>query len=226
LAFILNIDSSARNCSVSLQEDELLLVCYDSYIDKSASSIINMFAERALADCGISFSSLDAISVGIGPGSYTGLRIAVSTAKGFALALDKPLISINTLEAMAYTQKDMCSQLNALVCPMIDARRMEVFCAVYDGSLNTIVDTNAKVLEPKSFEEILNHGKVIFIGDGSDKFSKIVDSSNALFISNINPSARHMYSMSYSKFLEGDISDVAYLEPFYLKQFVSTSKPK
>ena len=170
-------------------------------------------------------AELDAIAVSKGPGSYTGLRIGVSTAKGLCYALDKPLIAVNTLLAMA-NEVNRQNHSQALLCPMIDARRMEVYTALYDGELNELEKTSAKILEENSFDETLNQKQVLFFGNGADKFMALKTGvANAVFIDNITPSAWSVGLLANQAFLRGDFEDVAYFEPFYLKDFVAT-KPK
>jgi tRNA threonylcarbamoyladenosine biosynthesis protein TsaB len=224
VAYILNIDTSAKNCSVALQENSKLISCYEISLEKSASTLINSYCERILADVGLDLNNLDAIAVGVGPGSYTGLRIAVSTAKGLAFAIDKPLIAVNTLEAIAHSQKEIAHQIGAIVCPMIDARRMEVFTSLYSSELKEILPTSAEILDENSYINYLNKQKVIFVGDGAFKFSEIQKHSNAVFINGVSASAKNMVTLAFDKFEKHQFEDVAYLEPFYLKQFMSTQK--
>lgn len=224
MAYILNIDSSTQNCSVALFYDTKLVSLREIYVDKSASSLINTFCESVCVDYGIALSNLDAIGVGIGPGSYTGLRIAVSTVKGLAFGLEKPIIAVPNLHALAWSVQEMAIQLNALICPMIDARRMEVFTSIFDSNLETILPTQAMILEASSFHETLNNSKILFIGDGSNKFKSVINHPNAIFIDNIHTSAKHLGVLSFVKYQKQQFEDIAYLEPYYLKQFVSTAK--
>lgn len=224
MAYILNIDTSSKNCSVALQEDDALISHFDIHIEKSASSLINLYVDRILQDAGLLKSNLSAIAVGVGPGSYTGLRIAVSTAKGLALGLDIPLIAVNTLEAMAYSQLHLAHALNAYVCPMIDARRMEVYTCLLDAQLQVISPTEAMILDETSFTDVLSKSKIVFLGDGSNKLKEVLVHPNATFIPNVLPSARFMAQTSYEKYKSSRFEDTAYLEPFYLKDFMSTSK--
>lgn len=224
MAYILNIDTSSKNCSVSLQKDNILISHFDIHIEKSASSLVNLYVDRILQDAGIVKSDLNAIGVGIGPGSYTGLRIAVSTAKGLSLGLDIPLIAVNTLEAMAYSQVPLAQAIDAFICPMLDARRMEVYASLLNPQLQAIIPTSAMILDQESFTQELDKTKIVFLGDGSNKLSEILAHPNAIFIPNVFPSARFMERLSYNKYLASQFEDTAYLEPFYLKDFVSNAK--
>jgi tRNA threonylcarbamoyladenosine biosynthesis protein TsaB len=223
LAYILSIDSSTKNCSVALFENETLLACREVYIDKSASSLIQLFCQSVCEDVAITLSQINAIAVGVGPGSYTGLRIAVSTAKGLAFGLEKPLIAIPNLKALASSVTQVATISNGLICPMIDARRMEVFTAIYDCNLTQVLDTQAHILDANSFAEYLDKQTVMFIGDGASKFKTVLNHKNAIYIDNINTSAKHLGKLAFEHYQNEIFEDVAYLEPYYLKQFVSTS---
>jgi tRNA threonylcarbamoyladenosine biosynthesis protein TsaB len=224
LAYILNIDTSSKNCSVALQNDDALVASYDIHIEKSASSLINLYCDRIVKDAGITLNDLNAIAVGIGPGSYTGLRIAVSTAKGFALGLDIPLVAVDTLEAMAYSQINFAEHQQALICPMLDARRMEVYTCLFRHDLSILKKTEALILDENCYKAELDQQKIIFLGDGAVKLQNILEHPNAIFIPNIIPSARFMIAKSWDNFSNKLFADVAYLEPYYLKEFMSLQK--
>jgi tRNA threonylcarbamoyladenosine biosynthesis protein TsaB len=182
----------------------------------SHSEKLTLFIEQILKEQQKSFSDLDAVAVSKGPGSYTGLRIGVSSAKGICYAIDKPLISISTLEAMAYGMS--LQYPDAIYCPMLDARRMEVYCAFYG---NIVSDVEAKVLDQNSFKEELDIHSVIFFGDGSHKFKEILDHPNAKFVDDVFPSAKDMSYLAQLAFDQNRFEDLAYFEPFYLKDFVA-----
>ena len=188
----------------------------------SHSEKLHAFIMDVVLGAKIEMQDLDAIAVSKGPGSYTGLRIGVSTAKGLCYALDKPLISVPTLKALAMKVKRTTP---GLIVPMLDARRMEVYTATFDQSYQEIENTHALVLEPSSFQSILEVQKVVFLGDGAEKFKIICDSPNAEFVSEAYPSAIEMAVLSEEKYARGDFEDLAYFEPFYLKDFVA-GKPK
>ncbi|KYG76445.1 tRNA (adenosine(37)-N6)-threonylcarbamoyltransferase complex dimerization subunit type 1 TsaB [Roseivirga echinicomitans] len=222
---ILSIETSTTVCSVALTVDGNSLASQKLFLEKSHSTLLTVVIEQIMKQVGMEMTELDAVAVSKGPGSYTGLRIGVSTAKGLCYALDKPLIAVNTLLVMA-NEVNQQNHSQALLCPMIDARRMEVYTALYDGELNELEKTSAKILEENSFDETLNQKQVLFFGNGADKFMALKNGeANAVFIDNITPSAWSVGLLANQAFLKGDFEDVAYFEPFYLKDFVAT-KPK
>lgn len=182
---------------------------------------LHVFIEKVLKQGKIKPSQLEAIAVSKGPGSYTGLRIGVSAAKGLCFALGKPLIAISTLEALAYQVKTN----DGIIVPMLDARRLEVYSAVFDNNYNRIRETQAQVLNNESFNFFLEESKVTFIGNGVAKTKELISHENAVFIEGKLPSANQMSLLSFNKYKKSDIEDVAYFEPYYLKDFVAI-KPK
>jgi len=222
LAYILNIETTTTNCSVSLSFEGETLVLKEDYNNKySHAERLHVYIDAVLKEANIKSGQLDAIAVSKGPGSYTGLRIGVSAAKGLCFALDKPLISISTLEALAHQVETN----KGCIVPMLDARRLEVYSAVFDSNYNQIRETQAQVLDEASFNSYLEEGKTYFIGNGVAKTKDIITHKNALFIENKLPSANEMSPLAYDKFKKSDTEDVAYFEPFYLKDFVAL-KPK
>ncbi|MEZ4720606.1 MAG: tRNA (adenosine(37)-N6)-threonylcarbamoyltransferase complex dimerization subunit type 1 TsaB [Flavobacteriales bacterium] len=225
---ILNIESSTTNCSVALGKAGQcidLLEINDGY---SHAEKLAPFVNDMLQKHNHSVSDLDAIAVSMGPGSYTGLRIGVSLAKGLCYSANKPLISVSTLQLMCLhpnVQKQLTGK-DSLLCPMLDARRMEVYSAVYDKDLNPVEEIRAKILDESSFEDLLEQGPILFFGTGSDKFKPVVNSPNATFVENIWPSAREMCSIAQSKLKINAMEDVAYFEPYYLKDFMATTPKK
>ncbi len=219
MGYILCIETSTTNCSVSLTKGDEVIAFKEDYDTKySHAERLHNFIDNVIKEGGISFKDLSAISVSKGPGSYTGLRIGVSAAKGLCYALDIPLISIPTLHALSM---QVTSANKGVIVPMIDARRMEVYSAVFSGTYDQIRDTKAEILTEASFLSYLQRGNVYFIGNGVEKFSSICNSDNAVFIQNKLPSAKEMAILSYTKFLEKDFEDVSYFEPYYLKDFVT-----
>ena len=222
MALILSIETSTTVCSIAVTDGKDIVVSQKLFLVRSHSNLLTVIIENALRQCGLQPSDLAAIAVSKGPGSYTGLRIGVSTAKGLCYATDKPLISVPTLRAMAYEVNAQNTE-GYFLTPMLDARRMEVYTSTFDSDLNTIIETNAKILDEDSFSETLASKRVLFFGDGSDKFRPLVETSdNARFISGVSPSAWAVGQLAFDKFLKQDFEDVAYFEPFYLKEFRAT----
>ena len=219
---ILNLETATTNCSVSLSQNGKTIVLKEDN-DKSYSHAerLHVYIDEVLKEANIKPSDLDAISVSKGPGSYTGLRIGVSAAKGLCFALDKPLISIPTLGALAHQVKIE----EGVIVSMLDARRMEVYSAIYDSNYNQIRETQAQILDETSFSDYLEKGKVYFIGNGVEKTKTLINHPNAFFIEDKLPSANDMSLLAYNKYKKKDIEDVAYFEPYYLKDFVAL-KPK
>ncbi|QRM89104.1 tRNA (adenosine(37)-N6)-threonylcarbamoyltransferase complex dimerization subunit type 1 TsaB [Lacinutrix sp. WUR7] len=222
MAIILNIETATTNCSVSLsKEGETFALQEDNSKQYSHAERLHVYIDDLLQQNNIKPTELDAIAVSKGPGSYTGLRIGVSAAKGLCFALDKPLISISTLEALARQVKVE----EGLIVPMLDARRMEVYSAIFDANYNTVRKIEAQILEEQSFASYLDKGKVYFIGNGVEKTKTLITHENAVFIDDKLPSANEMSVIAFHKYKNNDIEDVAYFEPYYLKDFVAL-KPK
>ena len=219
---ILHIETSSKNCSVAISDGEkLLCLCEEVSENYKQSESLHTFVEWALEGSEISLKDLDAVSLGKGPGSYTGLRIGAASAKGFCYGLKVPLIATNSLETMI---EPFLGKNYDVIIPLIDARRMEVYCAVFDGnSGEMITETEAKILDEQSFTE-LEGKKVLFVGDGAAKAKDILQISNAEFDANIYPSAKYLIKKSVEKFNQKDFEDVAYFEPFYLKDFHGVKK--
>lgn len=222
MSIILNIETATTNCSVSVSKDGNTIVLKEDY-DKNYSHAerLHVYIDEVLKEANIESNQLDAIAVSKGPGSYTGLRIGVSAAKGLCFALNKPLISIPTLEALAH----QVVSNDGVIVAMLDARRMEVYAAIFDSNYNQIKETQAEILDESSFKEYLNKGKVYFIGNGVEKTKALISHPNAIFIENKLPSANEMGSLATFKYKKSDFEDVAYFEPYYLKDFVAL-KPK
>jgi tRNA threonylcarbamoyladenosine biosynthesis protein TsaB len=223
LAYILNIETTTTNCSVSLSKNGETLVLKEDYGQGySHAERLHVFIDQVLGEKSIKPEQLDAIAVSKGPGSYTGLRIGVSAAKGLCFALDIPLISIATLESLAHQVKDA----KGMIVPMLDARRMEVYSAVFSSDYKQIRETQAQILEESSFKAYLDTDMVSFIGNGVEKTKDLIKHSNAQFIDAKLPSANEMSVLSYQKFQEKNFEDVAYFEPYYLKDFVAIKSKK
>jgi tRNA threonylcarbamoyladenosine biosynthesis protein TsaB len=214
--YILNIETATKNCSVSLAADGKTLVCKEiSELGFSHAEKLHLFIEDVIQEAGISWSQLSAIAVSQGPGSYTGLRIGVSAAKGLSYALQIPLISVDTLASLAH----QVTQNDGLIVPMIDARRMEVYSAIFDSNKQKIRAIQAEIITEESFASISEI--VYFVGDSNEKVKTVLTKSNFVFLDAIQyPSAKEMSAISYQKFEEKNFEDVAYFEPFYLKDFL------
>ncbi len=214
--YILNIETATKNCSVSLAADGKTLVCKEiSELGFSHAEKLHLFIEDVIQEAGISWSQLSAIAVSQGPGSYTGLRIGVSAAKGLSYALQIPLISVDTLASLAH----QVTQNDGVIVPMIDARRMEVYSAIFDSNKQKIRAIQAEIITEESFASISEI--VYFVGDSNEKVKTVLTKSNFVFLDAIQyPSAKEMSAISYQKFEEKNFEDVAYFEPFYLKDFL------
>ena len=214
MALILNIDTATSVCSVALAKDGEVVGCLENNEGLNHSVLLGVYIDRLLQEHYWDAQQLDAVAVSMGPGSYTGLRIGVSTAKGLCFGSGKPLIAIPTLQALANAVARECRE-DALYCPMLDARRMEVYTAVFDRD-NRMV----------SFSDLLAMRKVFFFGNGSDKTRDLLASPNACFISGVETSARHLAPLAEAAFRSGIFVNTAYFEPFYLKDFIATVPKK
>ncbi|MDJ0646674.1 MAG: tRNA (adenosine(37)-N6)-threonylcarbamoyltransferase complex dimerization subunit type 1 TsaB [Flavobacteriaceae bacterium] len=218
MPLVLNIETATKNCSVSLAKAGKVIALKEqndgSY---SHSENLHVFIEEVIKEAHINFSDLSAIAVSKGPGSYTGLRIGVSAAKGLCFSLDIPLISVLTLEVLAHST---AAEKDAFIIPLLDARRMEVYATVFDSVYNQVRETKAEIIEETSFSTYLNKGKVYFLGDGAEKCRKVIRHKNAVFLEGHFPSSREMAELTYEKYSKNDLEDVAYFEPFYLKDFI------
>jgi tRNA threonylcarbamoyladenosine biosynthesis protein TsaB len=236
MAKILNIETATSVCSVAVGINGKCVALKETNEGRTHAEFITVFIDEVIKKAGIEYKDLDAIAVSSGPGSYTGLRIGVSTAKGLCYALDKPLIAIETLKAMAYGQsKKMMtnSSLMAdiltneiLLCPMIDARRMEIYTAFYNLKMEIIKPVSADIINENSYSDYLKNDKIFFFGDGAEKCKEpFKNRNNIFFYDNLFPSAEYLVSLSENKFNSKEFEDLAYFEPFYLKE-VNITKPK
>ena len=222
MALILAIETTTKNCSVALFNKGILLQLKEEYSDSySHAENLTLFINEVLTKENISINKLDAIAVSKGPGSYTGLRIGTSTSKGLCYSLGIPLIAISTLKAMALGVSE--NQKSDFYCPMIDARRMEVFAAIFDDENNQVRDIIADVVDGSTYKEYLDK-KILFFGDGAMKCQVMISHKNATYLEGIFPSAKDMGILSCQKFGNKDFEDVAYFEPFYLKDFIAGKK--
>lgn len=218
---ILHIETSSKNCSVAISNGEkLLCLCEEVSENYKQSENLHTFIQWALEGAGISLSDLSAVCLGKGPGSYTGLRIGAASAKGFCFALNLPLVAVNSMESMV---EPFIGKGYDLIIPLIDARRMEVYTATYCGTTGEeITATENLILDENSFQN-LSGKKIIFVGDGALKAKNIL-TINADFEEKIYPSAQFLIKKGWKKFNEKDFEDIAYFEPFYLKDFQGVKK--
>ena len=220
---ILSIETSTTVCSAALHNDGKLIAFEITHVPNSAASQLAVMIDKLLKQHS---GKLDAVAVSSGPGSYTGLRIGVATAKGLCYALSVPLLSVNTLELMAsQLRHSTFDSRYSLLCPMIDARRMEVYTALFDNALNILSPVEAKVIDGSSFVDKLRDNKILFFGNGADKCKSVIDHPNAVFVDGIFPSAEFMGSIAFDRFGKNMFEDVADFEPAYLKDFIA-KKPK
>ncbi|MGF7072543.1 tRNA (adenosine(37)-N6)-threonylcarbamoyltransferase complex dimerization subunit type 1 TsaB [Mucilaginibacter sp. 3215] len=228
MSLILQIETATTSCSVALARDGKVLDFKQINARNIHAEVITLYINELLNNLGVSYNELDAIAVSSGPGSYTGLRIGVSTAKGLCFALDKPLIAIETLEAMAHgviNSPGFAADGNMLLCPMIDARRMEVYTALFDAAGNRVRETAADIIEGNSFANYLKDHQILFFGDGAEKCKGVLsESPNALFLDDFVNSATYLTQKAAQKFADGAFEDVAYYEPYYLKDFIAGKK--
>jgi tRNA threonylcarbamoyladenosine biosynthesis protein TsaB len=223
MVYILSIDAAAKGCSVALSADGQTIGYIENKEEKSAATFLSTYILDVCLQNQLTLNDLSAVAVGKGPGSYTGLRVAVSTAKGLAMALNIPLISFNSLDAMAAQLQGYDSKF---ICSMLDARRLEVYARIYYAkTLEVFKDTEAVIVDADSFKETLSEGTCLFIGDGSPKCESILQSPNALFLKqNIGTQAQHVSKMVFEKFKNSDFEDLVRFEPFYLKEYMFKTK--
>lgn len=226
MPIILQLETATQMCSVAIAKDGQTIAFKEQQAANIHASSLTLFIDEAMKMADLAYKDLDAIAVSKGPGSYTGLRIGVSTAKGLCFALDKPLIAVSTLEMMAAGYWSKYPDYEGLVCPMIDARRMEVYCAVYDRALFPVSDVQAKIIDEDSFVQELEKASIAFIGDGAMKCATTLKHENARFVETNYNSATYMTTLAAKYYEEGRFEDVAYFEPFYLKDFVLTTPKK
>ncbi|RLJ74692.1 tRNA (adenosine(37)-N6)-threonylcarbamoyltransferase complex dimerization subunit type 1 TsaB [Pedobacter alluvionis] len=226
MAKILQIETATAICSVALSVNGKTISFKEEHGQNLHAANLTLFIDEVVRTAGLSYQEIDAIAVSKGPGSYTGLRIGVSTAKGLCYALDKPLIAIETLEMMAAGYLAQNPDYSGLICPMIDARRMEVYTSIFDLSLNIILPTEAKIIDETSFTDYLAQDTLTFIGDGAAKCAEVLTHQNAKFDEANFNSATYMSRLANKAFSNSKFEDVAYFEPFYLKDFVVTQSKK
>ena len=233
MGLILSLETTSAACSVALAADGVLLKEQSNHAANIHASYLTLFLESVIRDSGHSFDDLDAVAVSMGPGSYTGLRIGTAAAKGLCYAIGKPLIAVPTLQALAWGMKQQMtidphyiSPVNDIFCPMLDARRMEVYCGLYNSTIDEIREVRAEIIHENSFGEYLDQNRIIFGGPGADKCkSLLAGTRNTFFIDQIRLSATYMIPFAEDKYFTAKFENLAYFEPFYLKDFVA-GKPR
>jgi tRNA threonylcarbamoyladenosine biosynthesis protein TsaB len=223
MANILSIETSTSICSVAVHDSGILLSLAEITEPGAHAERLMQLGLDVVEKAGLALANLDAIAVSEGPGSYTGLRIGVSTAKGLAFGLNLPLISINTLQALASAVNP---EEGALIIPVLDARRMEVYREVFDSNINSVSKLDSEILVEGAFQNFLEKGRVYFIGDALEKVKTVVSSENAQFVSDLTFSAAHLGRLAWGKFQNQDFADIAYFVPNYLKEFKALQSKK
>jgi tRNA threonylcarbamoyladenosine biosynthesis protein TsaB len=227
MSLILQIETATTSCSVALARDGSVLGFKEVNERSIHAEVITLFIEELIKHAKLQYTDIDAVAVSCGPGSYTGLRIGISTAKGLCFALDKPLISIDTLGAMTngVINRQGYNPGDVLLCPMIDARRMEVYTAIYKTTGENIKATAAEIIDENSFSDLLKSNKILFFGDGAEKCHAVLSSNpNAVFFTGFANSAADLTQKAFDKFKRQDFEDVAHFEPYYLKDFIAGKK--
>jgi len=221
MALILSLETSTEICSAALHEDDKLIISSEVHIKQSHASKLAVLVDQILKTLDFKAENISAVAVSSGPGSYTGLRIGTSLAKGICFSLDIPMVSVGTLELMAIQAIRTFNFSDYFFCPMIDARRMEVYCLLTDAVGKTIVPIEAKIIDENSFSDFLENHKIIFFGNGAEKCKNVVRHINAIFVEGIYPRASALGSLAFQRWKENNIEDLSHYEPFYLKNFVA-----
>jgi tRNA threonylcarbamoyladenosine biosynthesis protein TsaB len=227
---ILCIDTATDICSVALLENGKVLDSLDSESERSHAKVLAVNIQSILKANSTEVSELDAIAISMGPGSYTGLRIGVSTVKGLCYGANKPMIAISTLESMCYGLELLnlpnIKNKDYYLCPMLDARRMEVYTALFDSEYKTVIEIQALIIDENSLYQFLDKKPVMFFGNGADKLISVIKHPNAHFIQGFSNKAQFMGKLAHEKYQTKNFEDVAYFEPFYLKDFIATVPKK
>lgn len=222
MAVLLHIETSTSVCSAALSQDAVCLLQRIDFQGFNHAKMLPTFLEEILNFAKKEGKKIDAVAVSAGPGSYTGLRIGVSSAKGLCFGLNVPLIAVDTLAVLAENFLAKNAVSDELLCPMIDARRMEVYSAIYLKNLTKFSEIGANIIDENSFSQILENRKICFFGNGANKCKTVIKSGNALFFDGVFPTAENMISLAEKAFFNQEFQDVAYFEPFYLKDFIAT----
>lgn len=220
MALILSIETSTDVCSAAIHENANLLATAEVHIPQSHASKLSPLIKEISLSAQVKFSQLEAVAVSSGPGSYTGLRIGTSTAKAFSYALNIPLLAVNTLELMASQVQELVEP-SAYLCPMLDAKRMEVYCMITDRELNAILPQDARIIDSHSFIDILANHSVIFFGNGAAKCKDVILHPNASYIDGVYPMASQLGTIAFRYWQKRQFQDVVHYEPVYLKDFIA-----
>lgn len=220
MAIILCIDTAAEMATIGLGTEDEILASEINTDQKNHASFAQPAIQRALANTSLEFNQIDAVAVVNGPGSYTGLRVGLASAKGICYTLNIPLITLNTLTVMALAAVEFFNDSSILYCPLIDARRNEVFTAVYNSELDILLPPQPKIVEPESFNIFLERQRVVFFGSGHNKCGKIISHKNAVF-KDVHYTINHMNLLALEAYRKNQFADIAYIEPFYTKEFFS-----
>lgn len=227
MSCILSIETSTDVCSVAVSQDGACIFSKEDHDGPNHAVKLGVYIDEAMSFADSHAIPLDAVAVSQGPGSYTGLRIGASMAKGICFGQDLKLLSVPTLQLMAVPvllREEV--EEGALLCPMLDARRMEVYSAIYDRALRTVRGIEANVVDADTYREYLDRGPVYFFGNGAEKCMPVINHPNARLIKGVEPLAKWMFPIAERRFLNGDFEDVAYFVPFYLKDFVAKESKK
>lgn len=226
MAYILSIETASTVCSVALYQEENLVATTSYHMAQSTAAKLAVMIDDLFRLCGVSARQLDVVAVSAGPGSYTGLRIGVATAKGLCYGLNVPLVSINTLEAMAYQVLPYFSneEQTTLLAPMLDARRMEVYTCLFDVKMEVVEPTQAKIIDNSSYIDRLAQARIVFFGEGATKCRSVIHHENAVFLEGVVAQASAIGALACRRFREGKFEDVALFEPYYLKDFLIKTK--
>jgi len=228
MSLLLLIETATTSCSVALAQDNAIIALREIDQRNIHAEVITVYIDEVFKETGKQIKDIDAVAVSSGPGSYTGLRIGVSTAKGLCFSLDKPLVTVETLSSMAHgliARGNVEIKPNTILCPMIDARRMEVYTALFDSNGNEIKPTAAEIIDENSFADVLGEREIVFFGDGADKCKTTLSYQfNAVFAGAFANSAQDLLVPANRKLNQRDFADVAYFEPFYLKDFIAGVK--
>ncbi len=227
MAIILLIETATDVCSVGISINGNLISIEESFVKNAHAAQLQILVETAIKKAAITLNQINAVSISIGPGSYTGLRVGLSAAKGYCFALNIPLIAIDTLESLTYQASNLLSiKKTDYYIPLLDARRMEVYTGVWDASLKKIKEVTPVILDAFSFQDYLANGDCIIFGSGAQKFKDICNATNLIYLQDVYASVKGMAVIAFHAFQESKFADIAYIEPFYLKDFVGTTPKK